>query len=269
MALAQSLEQTVALADEQVTLNNYEGALRHYRRALFFDDGSQRLALCQKLADCYLQLGNTKQGTYFLDAAYAAVPESASADSLKNELIFDKTAALIRAGDYNFAQLELLNLNPSLPPEFDRKRTFYTAVIHFQLEDFEASKTAFLALCGHVEGNADRIDALFEQNRKLKRINPNKVRMMSVIVPGLGQFWCGDVKNGLNSLLLTGGFAALFVAVGAEFTLIDALVSVMPWYQRYYIGGYQKAYEIAQNKVQSKRNVIYQQLLLMVAQSSL
>lgn len=263
-ANAQSLEQTIALGDQLATEQQYEGAVRAYRRALHFDGGHHRFVLCQKLASCYLGLTNYKEASYFFDAAYSASGNLPQADSIKTEQVFNKTAALILAGDYQFAKLELLNLASTLPPVFEQKRVFYSAVLSFQLGEFEAAEAQFKLLSGGVDGAEEAITELFRQNHRLKRFNPKKIRLMSVFVPGLGQLWCGDVKNGLNSLLVTTGFAALFVVVAGELALIDALVSVMPWYQRYYIGGYQKAHSIAIQRIATERGEIYQQLLQLV-----
>jgi hypothetical protein len=84
---------------------------------------------------------------------------------------------------------------------------------------------------------------------------------MSIFLPGLGQFYAGDIKNGLNSLLLTGGFFTIGFIVAINYSLVDAMVAVVPWIQRYYVGGYNRAAGIAENKKKSKQDKVYQAIL--------
>jgi hypothetical protein len=42
---------------------------------------------------------------------------------------------------------------------------------------------------------------------------------------------------------------------------LDAAIATLPWFQRYYQGGYKKAELIATAKIQEKRYKIYNQLL--------
>lgn len=264
LAAGQSLQQTISFADEQVELGAYSNALRAYRRALYFDDGTHRLELCQKLAGCYAITLEFDKSGYFLDAAYIAAKSANAGDSTLAEIVFAKTAVLVQEGEFQFARLELLSLPDSLPNSLAQRRVFYHAVVEFHAGDFEAAEAAFMELVANNATKRQEVAELFEQNHKLKRYNPKKVRLMSVFVPGLGQMWCGDWKNGINSLVLTTGFAALFVVVATDLALIDAFVSVMPWYQRYYVGGYQSAYRIASEKISHKRFEIWQQLLTLL-----
>jgi hypothetical protein len=95
--------------------------------------------------------------------------------------------------------------------------------------------------------------------------SPKRARIMSMILPGLGQTYSGDLKSGLNSLLLTSGLIALGINISIRYRLVDAVFSILPWYQRYYTGGYGKAEEIAIRKRQKKRNEVYTKVLKLIA----
>lgn len=84
---------------------------------------------------------------------------------------------------------------------------------------------------------------------------------MSMIIPGLGQLYAGDIKNGLNSLILTGGLFSLGIYSAINNGFLDASLSVIPWFQRYYQGGFNKAQIIAKAKIEKKRYQIFNQLL--------
>jgi len=57
----------------------------------------------------------------------------------------------------------------------------------------------------------------------------------------------------------------LFAYVVFNYTLLDGILSVMPWYQRYYLGGINSAYDIAVQKINDKRTLIYHSILEEVA----
>ena len=82
-----------------------------------------------------------------------------------------------------------------------------------------------------------------------------------MIMPGLGQIYVGDIKNGLNSFILSAGLFALGLRSAYINNPLDAAISVLPWFQRYYQGGFKKAELIAIAKIQEKRYKIYNQLL--------
>jgi hypothetical protein len=105
------------------------------------------------------------------------------------------------------------------------------------------------------------VNELFEKNKKISKISPKKAKVLSMIMPGLGQLYVGDVKNGLNSFLLSTGLLALGLRSAFINNPLDAAIATLPWFQRYYQGGYKKAELIAVAKIQEKRYKIYNQLL--------
>ena len=88
-----------------------------------------------------------------------------------------------------------------------------------------------------------------------------------MILPGSGQIYSGDFKNGINSILLTGGLAALGVLMYNQYSLLDAFLAVFPWFFRYYQGGYEKAKNIAHDKRAIRRDKTYKKVLEIVNES--
>jgi hypothetical protein len=50
-----------------------------------------------------------------------------------------------------------------------------------------------------------------------------------------------------------------------KYTFIDSLASVAPWYQRYYFGGFNKAYAVAEQKIVDERRKILGQIFARTA----
>ena len=256
-AKAQTLEQTNQLANKLYQAKEYQSAVNYYRRVIFFDKDEQyRKACYSQIAESLFQIKEYDEAAGYFDLAYFQEQN----DSLKTEYVFRKTSCYMLTKNYEYAQVELLSLPDSILTSLQPKRTFYWAILHFALENFDDSKNAFLEIVND-KAKKEVINTLFLKNEKVSRISPKKARTLSMILPGLGQFYAGDIKNGLNSMLLTGGLFYLGVRTGINNGFLDAAVSVFPWIQRYYMGGYAKAEMIAQNQKQKKRVAVYNQIL--------
>ena len=257
-ARGQTIQQTYALAEAHYARADYPRAVEAYRRVLFFDEQEVYGPLCyRKIADCLYFTEQYQEAPLFYDRAYYLTPD----DSTKAELLFQKASCFLLTQNYRYAQIELFNLPDSLSAPQEKRRQFYLAMLYFSLEEYETSRQHFLALA---RDSADRqvVDELFVRNEAISRFSPRKARRLSIFFPGAGQFYAGDVKNGINSLLLTSGlfyWGVRLVATGSSFP--DAFITIMPWFQRYYVGGYKKAEIIATEEKQKRRHRLYNQLL--------
>jgi tetratricopeptide (TPR) repeat protein len=250
---AQNLEETIYFADSQVKFENLTTALKGYERAVFFSDGKKDLYLFSQIAKIsYLKTDYETAQKYF-GLAYNQTDN----DSLKTELLFSKASCQILNKNFQFALIDLFSINDS--SEIIQKRlTFYLGTCYFGLEDFNKAKTYFESC---VESkDKQKVSEMFS-GKKLLTPYPEKAKIMSMIIPGLGQTYAGDLKSGLNSLLLTSGLIVLGINIGISYRPVDAIFSVFPWYQRYYTGGFGKAEDIAIKKRQSKRSAVYNYLL--------
>ena len=109
--------------------------------------------------------------------------------------------------------------------------------------------------------NFNKIDSLFVVLESIKGPKPKKARILSTFLPGLGQLYAGDIKNGINSFVLTGVLFVLGINTAINLTLLDALMTVAPWFQRYYMGGYNRAENIAAEKFKEKQNRVFLSIL--------
>jgi tetratricopeptide (TPR) repeat protein len=255
---AQDLKQTFDFANELFSKKDYEGATETYRRVIFFDKSDEYRKGCyQNIADCLYETQNYEEAADYYELAYF----QANSDSLKTEILFRKTSCYLLQNDSKRAEIELLNLSTNLNPEQSRRLTFYSAILHFSTGKFKESETEFLALTTD-SVKRQNIREIFLKNEKVSKMNPKKAKILSTILPGMGQFYAGDVKNGLNSFLLVGGI--LTWGILASFEAVspwDAFFTMVPWVQRYYTGGIKRAETITINRIQQKRSRIYNQLL--------
>jgi len=250
---SQSFEETMQYADDQFKNGNYPIALKSYQRALFFSDGRNNLHLYTQIADISYNNKDYENAQKYYGLAY----NQSENDSLKTELLFNKAFCQILNKNYQFAIIDLLSVYDTTYL-VQKRLNFYLGTCYFELEDFSKAENCFL-LCVDAS-ERDAVTELFSR-KELQRPSPRSARIMSTIIPGLGQTYSGDLKSGLNSLLLTSGLIALGINISFRYHPIDAIVSILPWYQRYFTGGYNNAEEIAKQKRESNRKEIYRNIL--------
>ena len=257
---AQNLEETIKIADNQFKNNELTTALKTYQRALFFSDGSQTLYLFRQIAAISYLVNDYETSQKYCGLAY----NLAENDSLKTELLFNKASCQILNKNYQYALIDLFSVTDT-SVMVEKRTNFYLGTCYFGLEDFSKARTYF-ELCVELK-NRKEVDDLFSRKNLLSP-SPKTARILSMITPGLGQAYSHDLKSGLNSLLLTSGLIALGINISIRYSPVDAIFAILPWYQRYYTGGFGKAGEIASRKRQLKRNEVYNKILKMIAENS-
>lgn len=255
----QNLEETFQLGKTNFLLGNDQTASLALERAIFFGQGkydAEAFEMLGQIANRALQFEQAAR--YFGSATQASTDEVVIGRNT-----FFKASAHIRNEDFQLALIELLGMSDALPDTLIQAREFLLGVSYFNIQNFSDSRIHFRqAIPPEAKTQAAKIDSLFDALVAIKHPNPKTARLMSIFLPGLGQFYAGDVKNGINSLLLTGSFFTLGFIVAVNYSLVDAMVAVVPWVQRYYVGGYNRAAGIAENKKKSKQDKVYQAILL-------
>lgn len=232
-----------------------------FHRVLFFDQkGQYSFEVALHLSDCYDILSDHQKSQYFLDMAYHLTSD----DSVQNEILFMKTWKYVKHEEYEQGLKELFSADLN-SPYFTSKYQFYSGMIYFLKKDYERSAD-FLFKFTKNEASREELKLLFEKVQKInRRYNPKMATALSLVIPGLGQLYCGDVKNSLNSFLLTGMFGYLFIHTAVRYSFSDAFVSVMPWYQRYFMGGYERAGKIAMMKREMETDEVLHKILEVIA----
>lgn len=257
---AQNFEETIDFAGNQLKSGNLTTALKTYQRALFFSEGRDNLYLFRQIAEISYFKNDYETAQKYFGLAY----NQSDNDSLKTELLFNKASCNMLNKNYQFAIIDLLSVEDS-SKIVQKRLNFYLGTCYFGLENFFNAQKYFES-CVEIKDKKELSD-LFS-DKKLLSPSPKKARIMSMILPGLGQTYSGDIKSGINSLLLTSGLIALGINITLRYHPIDAIITILPWYQRYYTGGYGKAEEIARKKRNLKRNEVYTTILKLVSENS-
>jgi tetratricopeptide (TPR) repeat protein len=255
---AQTVDESLLFAREQVSVGNKALALKTYQRVLFFGGESHRDECQRQLAALHAELGDFEKSIFYCDLLY----QSADTDSLRYEALFSKTGLLMLQNQYKKALLELLSLPKSLPEPWMTRKQLYLGAAHFGIREFDLARADLLPLFGPEDGAARAdFERLMRQAEWVSRKSPKTARILSTFLPGAGQFYAGDIKNGINSLLLNALLGYWFVATGVSFTFVDAAATVTPWLFRYYGGGIRRAGEILEKKKEEKLRKIFRKAL--------
>lgn len=258
----------MAYADQQAGWGNYNEAISLYRRVLFFDTLNNSSAeVCKKLASCYIVTKDYVKAREFSKIA----GNLANNDSVRNEMIFQTAYLYLLENDYNYALIELYGINDLGTTYFESKKNFYLGVALFQQTDYKESREYFAGCIDSADKESlQALNDVFDQIKKIdKRYNPKTAKILSIFIPGSGQVYSGDFKGSVNSLILTAGLAALYINSAINYTFIDATVSILPWLQRYYQGGYENAARSAIIKKERKIKEQYHQVISVIEKSKL
>lgn len=252
----QNPEQTLTFAEEQLNQGNYLPANKALNRLMFFDNGLEYPEIFELFAYSYFQLNDYNNAWYYYDLAAIRSDK----DSLRAEFTFMKVACRLYLKEYHEAMIDLMSFQGHLTENQRWQFNLLAGINSFYLMDYIQSEI-------HFRNCADSnsylmVKSAFSDIKKVeKRFNPNKAKVMSIILPGSGQLYAGDLKNGINSFALVFGFIAVGLSVSSSIRFIDAAIIIFPWFQRYYMGGYQKASVITLEKQNAEKNKVLLSLI--------
>ncbi len=253
--IGQSIEETKILADQLWSEQDYENAVITYRRYLFFG-GEMSASVFGRVSTGYEKMGEYDKAIYYNNLAYEIEKDPIKAEEKQLRTTF----LYLMKEEYLMADLWISNIDQSVQSPGKKKELYlYKAVALYKNDKFEASEDFFQR---HSPEDSTQISTLFgELLLSEKRNNPKRARILSIILPGLGQFSTGHIKEGVNSLTINGAMVFLFAKVVSRTTFLDAVLSIAPWQQRFYAGGFNAAALLAEKKRDRIRQEIYEEMI--------
>ncbi len=254
----QTIEETRKLAENQFSIGNYQQALFYYQRILCFGNPMQKSEVYIPLGDCYTALNKVDEAI----ENYEFAVSNAENDSIRYEIRLKEAFLLIKDRQYYSALTILNDFGSPVSSYFEERKNLYMAISYFLVNDFDNSQTYFEKLLPlSKNGSVEELHKIFAENNKINKISIRKAKIMSMLVPGLGQLYVGDVKNAFNSFILVASLLSVTGLIGYYYGVIDAVVAILPWAFRYYAGGIKRVDNIAKQKINQKRQVVFEKLL--------
>jgi len=246
------------LGNHLFALGDYDAAITEYKRFLFFDADHPRTGEAQfKIGLAYRA---QEWWTEAVEAMVTAVGLTTETE-LQAERRVELAVTLIASGAYDLALVELIKADMhSQSAQLRQRARFLRGVAYLYQFKWEQARLVFQTYFDENSGAAmatAEIDALFSDAINLPKKSEKVARLLSTFLPGLGQTYAGDWKNGLNALLLNGvlGYVTLDAAIERDYD--DALLSFFFLFYRYYSGNRYRAVEAAQtfNDRENRRHV--------------
>ncbi|MDP3642038.1 MAG: hypothetical protein Q8S54_02480 [Bacteroidota bacterium] len=159
---------------------------------------------------------------------------------------------------------ELMNIDSAKINNQEVKLNFLKGIAYFGLHEDDLSEEAFRKCAEGLSSNTgtSEIETDFNAIRKSeKRYNPHTAWLLSLLVPGAGQLYSGEFKEAANSAALLGGLLYLTVSFAGKYSVFEAIAVVLPWFQRYYMGGANKAEKLTLEKQLANRYQSYQSIM--------
>ena len=196
-------DPVLSLADNLFNNNDYFNSATEYKRFIFFNSDSSKLsyAYC-KLGICFSYLNNDNESFSNLDLSL----KYANNDSIKNIVRLLKSILYLKAGNYDLAQLELLKISIyETNTEIKSYAQFFLCVCFIHL--YEWKKAQQIIEEYNIESvllpsQKHSVDSLIILGIDYKEKSVKTASFLSTIIPGLGQIYAGNIKQGINAFCI-------------------------------------------------------------------
>ncbi|MEN9281361.1 MAG: hypothetical protein RL594_296 [Bacteroidota bacterium] len=238
--LAQSAPQhpLLELADSYRLHGNLDAAITEYYRYIYLHQEDDRLF------DIYSKLGVACREAGQQQAcirAFSSALERCQTSEDRTTVRLELATSLLVFDQPLQAQLVLMRVL-SRPPQDSAQQ----AIMHALLGVSSLMTGQWSAAAGHVQqwtgylpnGTtvAQEMSTLFADTAAIPHRNPTVATVMSAIVPGLGQMYCGEYLDGVNALALNGALLWSVVTQVERQRYLAAVMVGVPLVGRYYMG---------------------------------
>jgi len=251
---SQTYEQTLDFANKQYNEKKFDLALKTYKRLVFFGKNKPLFNIYERIAELSFLENKYDDALHYYDLAY----DNTTDKQIKIDIEFKKAYIDIVNKNYQFAMMELASIE-SDDPLIQKKLNFYLGTTYYGLDNFQKAEEYFDKIV--VQDSSKRAIRKLFASRKLHSPSPKTAKILSLIIPGAGQFYTGKIKDGILSFTLIGGMVFLAVYTSVNVDIYMSLISVIPWVQRYYTGGYTKAEAMARLKLTQNRSKIFNKII--------
>ena len=224
----------IALGDHFSKLGNYDAAIIEYKRFLFFHpDDALAASAYQKIGLAYRTQGLWQEA---ISTMRNAVLHALNKEE-KSEYQLELAVTLIASQNYDLARFELIRvtMRTTSGPLYQRALFLQAVVYVYQFRWEEARE-----VLRHYTTDA-MLDKLLDKAVNLPQKSPKVAKVLSAILPGAGQVYVGNWRDGLNALVLNGVFGFVAVDSVLDRHYVDAVTWTYFIFQRYYLGNLYQA----------------------------
>ena len=233
-------QSPLSLGSHFYQLGNYDAAITEYKRFLLFHPDDPRAAKTYRnIGLAYREQGHWEDAV----AAMRTAVQHASDKEEKSKYQLELAVVFIATQDYDLARLELIKARMRNPSAHVHRRTLFLEAVAFIYQfRWQEAREALTDYTKDAE-----LDTLFVNAVDAPQKSPRLAKVLSAIIPGAGQVYAGDWRNGLNALALNGvlGYLTVDSALGQHY--VDAALWGGLIFSRYYRGNIFRADEAVKN----------------------
>lgn len=252
-------DPVLELADQLFTEGVYNAAVTEYKRFLFFNRSSPSAVYAM------MQIGKAFRGSgaldeaqhWFLKAARTARGAAFDnhAENIKNAenpdgpddlqvyALLEHALISMAKEEFTKAEFELYQLESmdGLSPVLLQRVRFHQGLLFVYTARWREAEKAFSKALADRPDVLAAVGSVLEEasGRKLK--NPAAAKVLSTVLPGLGQAYSGRPLEGVNALLINGGVFFLFGWNIAERNYPEAVLTFFYLVLRFYPGNIYQA----------------------------
>jgi tetratricopeptide (TPR) repeat protein len=233
---ALSNDMALSHADQFYASGYYNEAITEYMRFIYFNPGHENLSYAfSQIGLSYRGLDEQEKAVQAFRHAISAAPD----DSIRNEMELVLAVTFIGFGNYSAAEILLLQVELTSKIQQIKDRAVFLRGIAC-LYGFKWPDATY-AFDTYFRQNPDpdmqtRVDSLFQEQEHFFYRSPENASILSAFVPGLGQIWANDWKNGVNAFALNGAIISWIVYKLLNGYYGDAMTIHYFLFRRYYIG---------------------------------
>jgi tetratricopeptide (TPR) repeat protein len=219
-------------------------AITEYKRFVFLNPDVPDVGHAHyQMAQCYknMQLWEEAVDAIQRSLFYAPAP-------VKDDRKLEIAAIQLATGNYAKAEFDLLRLHHfGKTQNMKDISAFYLGLCAVYQYQWDHAHDWFRKYYIAVQPTlVHQIDSLFIAADGLHYKSPRLALWLSTFVPGSGQVYAGDYRNGINALAINSVTVYLLVNSLAEMRLNDALTLNITLFERYYRGNRKKAESAAE-----------------------
>jgi tetratricopeptide (TPR) repeat protein len=225
----------ISQANELSGQGRHDEAITEYKRFIFFNADSDKAGTAFfKMGLAYRMMSDWHHALDAVETSIKMTNDPIVAD--ERSLLLATT--MIASRDYNLAKLELIKLIDSANTESLRQKALYfNGVASVYTFDWNATSKHF----GDYYHKSDAKSRIMELNSILSKTKSSykstrTAEMLSIFIPGAGQAYSGNWRDGLNAFLLNGLLIGFTANAVYKKDYNDALLIFILLSSRYYTG---------------------------------
>lgn len=199
-------DQALLLAEKFYLSGNYFQAVTEYKRFLFFNADIEG----DLLSDIYFKIGMSYCRQNIWDKGKEALENAiycANSEKKKDEMRINLAIAMIASGSYSEAEFLLLKVEMfSSDVELKKRASFFRGISSIYSYKWKEAREAFAIYFDNSIGREKdvykEIDTILLKAASIKYKSKKIAKTLSAILPGAGQIYAGDYRNGINAIIL-------------------------------------------------------------------